>query len=193
MDEPKRWGARRFLTLLAVLFMHAALFVTLTLFGHVDQGAQAPREAVQLTLIEPLPMPQLLAQNPPLRSLNRNTVLRIGATDLDSFAPRLALPATGAVEGSGSGVDWSAEARRALQAYEIRKRQPQPYDVVANEPAEEGWWPRAQHQAGQQFKTAAGDWIVWINDDCYQIATPLVVVSAPGATQSETVCRERPR
>jgi hypothetical protein len=189
----ERGRQRRILTLLAVLLAHAALFVALSLPGRVAQRAGAVPAAVELTLVQPLAMPALRASTQPLRPSSRNTLVRIGATDLDSFAPRLALPAAGAVEGSGSGVDWAAEARRALQAYEIRKRQPQPYDVAAGEPAEEGWWPRAQHHAGQQFKTAAGDWIVWINDDCYQIATPVVVVSAPGAMRSETVCRERPR
>jgi hypothetical protein len=181
------------LTLLAVVLVHAALFVTLHLSARVGRRPAAAMVADVLLLppipAYPLAMPRSVAER--VRPPRIDTLLHVGATDLDSFAPRLAASSAAPLEGSGSGVDWAAEARRALQAYEIRKRQPLPYDAVASEPAEDGWWPRAQHRAGEQFKTAAGDWIVWINDDCYQIATPVTLVAAPGATRAQTVCRVR--
>jgi hypothetical protein len=55
---------------------------------------------------------------------------------------------------------------------------------------EDRWWPRSKHHAGEQYKTPDGDWIVWINDNCYQVATPLMTVSAPGAMLPMTVCRD---
>ena len=91
-------------------------------------------------------------------------------------------------DGSGPGVDWKAEARRALQAYEIRNREPPNDAALSVSPAEETWWPQARHRPGVRYKTANGDWIVWINSSCYQIATSAPSASAPGAMLSETIC-----
>jgi hypothetical protein len=39
-------------------------------------------------------------------------------------------------------VDWAAEARRALQAFEIRNREPAANNSVSrSSPAEQPWWP----------------------------------------------------
>ena len=73
----------------------------------------------------------------------------------------------------GTAVDWAAEARRAVQAFDIRSHLPASNQSVSGSPAEDHWWPRRQHHAGDQFKTANGDWIVWINDSCYQLTGPV--------------------
>jgi hypothetical protein len=85
-------------------------------------------------------------------------------------------------------VDWAAEARRAVQAFEIRSHQPSRNNSVSGSPAEDHWWPRVQHHAGDRFKTANGDWIVWINSSCYQVASSASLAGAPGATLPPTIC-----
>jgi hypothetical protein len=97
-------------------------------------------------------------------------------------------PSAAASNGDGSGVDWRAEARRAVQAYEIRNHEPESSDLVSGSPAEDQWWPRSRHNAGDQYKTANGDWIVWINSSCYQIAIAGGSAYAPGAAGPRTVC-----
>jgi hypothetical protein len=91
--------------------------------------------------------------------------------------------------GRGSGVYWTLEARRALNAFEIRQHQPVVNKSVSTQPEEDNWWPRGPHRAGERFKTADGDWIVWIDANCYQVASPGPSIYAPGATLPRTVCR----
>jgi hypothetical protein len=86
-------------------------------------------------------------------------------------------------------VDWAAEARRALQAFEIRSRQPAGNNSVSrSSPAEQPWWPA--HHPGERVKTADGNWIVWINSSCYQVATSVPSTSGSGP-QPLTVCPKR--
>ena len=40
-----------------------------------------------------------------------------------------------------------------------------------------------------QMKTAGGDWIVWIDDNCYQIASWHSNATASGAVLPQTICR----
>lgn len=189
MSEPDA-RYRRTAILIAVLAGHLALFATLIMTTRFGIPAASKLRAIELLQLPPVPMPAVGSATERLRPITANTVIRIGATDLDSIAPAVTLPAASPVSGSGSGVDWAAEARRALQAYEIRKREPLPYTPVSSEPVEDRWWPRARHRAGEQYKTPDGDWIVWISDQCYQIATTRTTVSAPGAMLPMTVCRE---
>jgi hypothetical protein len=49
------------------------------------------------------------------------------------------------------------------------------------------WWPR-DHHAGDQIKTESGDWIVWINADCYQIASSRSNAATLGAGSARTIC-----
>jgi hypothetical protein len=46
-----------------------------------------------------------------------------------------------------------------------------------------------EHHAGDQMKTASGDWIVWINANCYQIASWHSDAPDFGALSSRTICR----
>jgi hypothetical protein len=97
--------------------------------------------------------------------------------------------ATGPSSGDGSGVDWHAEARRALQAFEIRNRQLSSNKSVSGRPEDDNWLPNAQHRAGEQLKTANGDWIVWINANCYEIASSGPNGYAIGAALPDAICR----
>jgi hypothetical protein len=56
---------------------------------------------------------------------------------------------------------------------------------------EDNWWPQAKHHAGDQFKTANGDWIVWINENCYQVANSNAIAYTPGTTLSQTICHDQ--
>ena len=89
------------------------------------------------------------------------------AFDAPSFA---VAAAPGAAKGEGYGVDWAAEARRALQAFEIRNHKPASNQSVSGGPEEDHWRAGAQHHAGERYKTANGDWIVWVDANCYEIA-----------------------
>ena len=156
MQERERgiggWDRRRTVTLIAVLAGHLALFGTLMMTTRVGTPAASGLRAMELLVLPPVPMPGVRDSTDRLRPMRVNPVIHIGATDIDSFAPAVTLPSSSPVEGSGSGVDWAAEARRALQAYEIRKRQPLNYTPVSSEPVEDRWWPRSQRQAANSTR-----------------------------------------
>ena len=86
-------------------------------------------------------------------------------------------------------MDWRAEARRALQAFEIRTNRRTIGDPTLGMSAEDNW-AQSRHQAGDRYKTDSGDWIVWINSSCYQVASSASTPYAVGGPLPQTVCPE---
>jgi hypothetical protein len=187
MDRSRVWGIPRYVTLLVVLALHMAMLAALMSASRTPLLSVSASPSVELLFLPPATIPKIRAENSRLRRLNGDIAITMAPPVLDSVLPALAPPAPAADgNGSGPGVDWAAEARRALHAFEIRAHQPPRNISVSGSPAEEHWWlPR--HQAGDQFKTASGDWIVWINASCYQLATS-AATSAPGPTLPRTFC-----
>lgn len=175
---------RRSYTLLAVLVLHLAVLSWLVLARPARLAANpggAPLEVVQ---IAPVARPKV-----------HLTYLR--RSDLSARMPISPLPPaltanvqTGTQSSKpgndGSAVDWTAEAHRALKAYEIRRDRP-PANVIAGATRDE-WWPQRGHHAGDRYKTDSGDWIVWINSNCYQIADWHASDPAAAAAPPHTVC-----
>jgi hypothetical protein len=107
---------------------------------------------------------------------------------LDSLSFPLSQAPASSTNGEGSDVDWSAEARRALQAFEIRNHQPSGSKSISGGPEEDRWRSNAQHHAGDKFKTANGDWIVWLNSSCYEIASAGSSAYAHSVPRTEPIC-----
>lgn len=173
------------MTLLVVLTLHLALIAALVM----SQTGSLPTStvhSVELLFLPPVHLPKVRSENAPPRRLSGDTAITIAPPALDS--PSTSPAAGSSSDGSGSGVDWAAEARRALQAFEIRNHQPLSNKSVSSEPADDNWWPRARHHAGEQFKTANGDWIVWINASCYQVASSNLSAYALGTALPQTIC-----
>ena len=84
-------------------------------------------------------------------------------------------------------MNWSAEAHRAVRAYEIRRNQSSNSALSVSSSLDEMGF--REHHAGDQMKTAGGDWIVWINDNCYQVAGWRSNATAAGAVLPQTICR----
>jgi hypothetical protein len=186
MDESE-WGFQRYVTLLVVAAFHAALLAVLLMASRVGNLVLPTSVPIEVMFISPATLPRIRSEHPRPRHLSGDTAISITPPVLDS-APSAQSPPTSGSDGNGSGVDWIAEARRAVRAYDIRSHQPPLNDSVSGSPAEDTWWPRAPHHAGEQFKTANGDWIVWINSSCYQIAASVSPSYVPGASPPQTIC-----
>jgi hypothetical protein len=189
MDQSKRWGLTRYGALLLVLAAHVVLL--LILMRESAQTSAAQNQPLELLYLQPPKRPTIRAEVSRPKRLTADTALSIVPPVLDSIDPAQ-LPSASLSDGNGQGVDWKAEARRAVQAFEIRTREPPDYDGLSGSPAEEHWWPRTQHRPGTPFKTASGDWIVWINDHCYQVASSATHAFALGAQLPPTVCTAEP-
>jgi hypothetical protein len=184
MQEPHGWKLPKYLTLLVVLGLHAAFLAMLI------EGSRAPMlrvpasPPIEVMVVSPAPQPKIRAENSRPR-LSGYTAIAIAAPELDANS---LTPSASGSNGSGSGVNWAAEARRAVRAFDIRNHQPPVHDALSSSPAEDNWWPRAQHHAGDQYKIANGDWIVWINASCYQIAGSGPPAYVNDAQLPRTVC-----
>jgi hypothetical protein len=193
MAESKVWGIRRYVTLLTVLAVHGAFFAALTVLSIPRRSPLVIPQSVELLLLPPPRVLPVASRNfpsrrvrgvppivPPPPVLDFTALITPGsATDMPSSA----------ADGNGRGVNWAAEARRALMAFEIRNHQPKSEIATSGSAVEDHWWPRSSHRAGDQFKTAGGDWIVWINSNCYQIAQSASNAAALSAPPPPTICR----
>lgn len=187
MDQSEGWGHSRYVTLAAVIVMHWALVAAFLMYTGTQDHSLAAERPVEVLFFPPADKPKIRPDNFRPKRLVGDNSISIAPPAIDSLLPSPSSDAS-ATDGTGAGVDWRAEARRALQAYEIRSRLPPSRDSLSNSPAEENWWPQARRRAGAPFKTAAGDWIVWINSNCYQVATSESHSYTLGAMLPRTVC-----
>jgi len=188
MVESDSWELRRCGILLVVLTLHAALFAALLLTSRTGSRQAPTTHSVELLFLPPVPPQKVRAEFVAARRLSADLALKVVPSEVHFPTLAMAAPPAGSSDGTGSRVDWAAEARRALQAFEIRNHEPPRNDAISSAPREDDWWPRTAHRAGDEFKTPNGDWIVWINASCYRVAGTRPSGYAPGATLSHAIC-----
>jgi hypothetical protein len=180
-----KWDLSRSVILFVVLTLHLAMLALLATASRAGGPATLAERAVELLYLPPDPIPKIRSENARPRRLNGGTAIIVAPPALDSSG--LSAPSSSPSSGNGSGIDWPAEARRAVQAFDIRNHRAPQDEPDSGGPAEEHWWPR--HHAGEQFKTANGDWIVWVNESCYRVASS--GAHLPAAALPPTVCPGR--
>ncbi|HEX4151584.1 MAG TPA: hypothetical protein VHY75_05175 [Steroidobacteraceae bacterium] len=183
MAESGPWGSSRFIAVLVVLALHLAV-VLLLLTAPGAPPMIAADSPLELVFIPPTKAPKMLADSARPKHLRVDVGISVAPPDLDGLAP--AAPATQA-DGAGPGVNWAAEARRALMAYEIRRDQGVEHTNLGLTPWD-GWLPDRQRRPGASMRTESGDWIVWINGSCYQIASWHHGAPAREAAKPPTLC-----
>jgi hypothetical protein len=172
MDESIGWGLSRYVTLLVVVTLHVILIAALMMTPRTSSLSTSTDYSVELLFLRPVNFPKVRSENARPRRLSGDTAVPIAPPILGEVpSPSLSLRPASSSDGGGFGVDWAAEARRALQAFEIRNYQPPISNSISRRPWEENDWPQVQHQAGDRFRTANGDWMVWINASCYELAS----------------------
>jgi hypothetical protein len=172
-------------TLFLVMVLHVAI-LALILAASRTLSIDAAQRPIELVFLAPLKSPRVMVEN--ARPRNLGTSLAVTpAPPVPNSALQLGSPYPS--DGHGSAVNWAAEARRAVRAFEIRENQPtNSYQSVASSLGEQD---PLGHHSGDQMKTANGDWIVWINANCYQIASWHSSVTALGAFSPQTICRDQ--
>lgn len=187
MGAPQAPDRRRYVILAWVLCAHVALLAALlTLPPSAPAGSTA--NPLKLLYLPPTPAAKIRPNNFRPQRLGLDTLVSIappvpGSLDM--------APASSGADGNGVGVDWRAEARRAVQAFEIRNNKDRNSPAPSRVTTTDEWWPWAQHHAGEEYKTAGGDWIVWINSSCYQIARAKSPDAGLGTVLPETVCPDK--
>jgi hypothetical protein len=189
MDDANVRGRSRPIIFLVVLALHMAILALLVSASRTLSVRVPTEHSIEVMIIPPTKAPKVRAENTRPERLSTNIAIALAPPVLNSS---LQSGASSSPDGHGSAVNWAAEAHRALRAFEIRRDQPPSSAISVSSPLED-WWP-GEHRAGDQFKTDSGDWIVWINANCYQIAT--WHSNAIGASPPRTICpphRRTPR
>jgi hypothetical protein len=189
MKESSRRQATRYAAAAAVLAVHLVLIAALTMAPRTGNRA-ARANAVELVFVAPADPPRVrVTANLPRRG--RQMALTVEPPVLESLSFGASSAPASSANGDSTGVDWTAEARRALQAFEIRGRQHSASQSVSGRPEDDRWPQRAQHHAGERFKTENGDWMVWIDANCYEIARA-AAGAAHVAPLTEPICEDHP-
>lgn len=170
--------------LFIVLALHVAT-LALLLAGsrtlHIAGAAEHPIELVRLPPVKP-PALRLANTRPQRWSTDIAVALAPPALNSSSQSGPGSAP-----DGQGPGVNWAAEAHRAVRAFEIRTHQTGNSALSVSSALDVSG--SREHHSGDQMKTASGDWIVWINADCYQIASWRSDAPASGPISPRVICR----
>jgi hypothetical protein len=171
-------------TVLVIVFaLHLATLALLLAQSRTVHIAGAA-ESIELVFLPPVNPPQVRIENPRPQRWSTNIAAALVPPLLNSSTQ------TGpgsAPEGQGPAVTWAAEAHRAVRAFEIRGHQTSNSALSVSSSLDESG--SREHHAGDQMKTTNGDWIVWINANCYQIASWHSDAPAVGAISPKTICR----
>jgi hypothetical protein len=187
MRESSSCRASRMITLIAVTALHVGIVALLLMASSVRRMPDSTHSPLELVYIPTLSPPPVRAESGrPQRLLADLSLPPVSPVPPVLLSASPGAPSAG-VGSRGAGVDWLAEAHRAIRAYEIRRDQPSENALSGKSPAND-WWPQQGPHAGDQFKTEAGDWIVWINAECYKVASWHSVDPALNDSLQQIVC-----
>jgi hypothetical protein len=164
MDQQNAWGSRS-LILAALLAAHLGLLAWAMLASRTSVVGAAAEVPINLVSLPPIQFPRVYAEHTYLEPMRTNIAVGV---EPPLFASSAQSGSEAASEGRGSAVNWAAEAHRAVRAYEIRRDHPRTSAITVSMSWED--WVLREHRPGERFKTEGGDWIVWINANCYQVA-----------------------
>jgi hypothetical protein len=151
---------------MGILIGHAALIGAILAANRVLKTVPDAEAAVEVLLLPRPELPRVRSVAPPPRYLQLDQLNpRTPPLLVNLRAQQETAPGSTAI-GIGAGVDWVAEARRAVRANDIRNEYS---NYVSDKAATRDWWPET-HRAGAMYKTANGDWIVWVNSSCWFVA-----------------------
>jgi hypothetical protein len=169
-EESKGWGGSRYSILIVVLMLHAALIAALLVLLQARKPLRPAADSLELVFLAPVSPPKVRISQMALPGPRADIPLEFVPRVIDTSPIPMSAAGSSSLNGP-SGVDWTAEARRALQAFEIRSHQLSGNKSVSARPEEDNWIPSGHHHAGEQLRIANGDWIVWIDANCYKVAS----------------------
>ena len=148
-----------------VLALHLAALAVLLAYSQTQKSRGADERAIELVALPRVQPPQLKFDHTQVQRWSTNIVVAIAPPLINSSSQS---GPGAAPDGRGPAVNWAAEAHRAVRAFEIRGHQTKNSALSVSSSLDETG--SREHHAGDQLKTSSGDWIVWINANCYQVA-----------------------
>ena len=151
---------------MAVMALHLAIVALLCMGSHSVPGFPPAAAGIEVMILPPPKLPTARADGAHLQRMKIDVGISLAPPSLDASWQS---EAAGGSDGGTPGVNWAAEARRAVKAFEIRRDQQVTHDTLGIS-LWDSWLARQPHHAGERLRTDNGDWIVWIDSDCYQVA-----------------------
>jgi hypothetical protein len=183
-----RWAFKssRLFTLLVVLGLHLGLIAWLVAGSTSSPVGVAVDSPLELVFLPPVKFPQALADVAHPKHVKVSVGISLVPPSLDSDLPSAPAPIS-QNGGGGAGVNWTAEAHRAVKAFEIRRDEHVIHSALGTS-AWDGWPSPGEHHAGDKYRTESGDWVVWIDSNCYQIASWRDGTPVREETPPQTIC-----
>jgi hypothetical protein len=162
---PKTWGLRRGIAFAAVVGLHAGLVITLTAAFRTPTSPSSSTQFISALIFLSAPLAPAASSN------RRRPRVANKTSPAAPLEPPTPLPAViGFPPGADTVIDWAAEARRAAAGvtgpHNVREFGRTPSAGSGQAPLRS---PPA-HQAGEQYRTEDGAWIVWVSDRCYIVS-----------------------
>jgi hypothetical protein len=164
--ESRAQSASRWSAVIAVLALHLGVVALLLMERRSPPGVLSADPAIEVMFLPPVKMPTARADGAHLQRLKLDIGLSLAPPSVDSSWPSAS---AGGSDGGTPGINWTAEARRAVRAFEIRRDQQVTHGTLGIS-LWDSWLARQPHHAGERLRTDSGDWVVWIDSDCYQVA-----------------------
>jgi hypothetical protein len=184
MVEPNTGTTTRPLIFFVVLALHLAVLALL--LARSTRIVESTKQPIELVFVAPVKPPKVLVEKIRPQRLSTDIAIALAPPVLNSS---LQTGPSSAPDGRGSAVNWLAEAHRAVRAFEIRRDQTSNSALSVSSSLDA--LGSREHHAGERFKTDSGDWIVWINANCYQVASWHAGAPALGAISPQTICRNQ--
>lgn len=163
MGGPKTRGLRRGIAFAAVVALHAGL-VILTVALRTPTSPSASTEFITALIVLSAPLPPAASSNRRRPQLADETSPAAPLEPPTTPPPVISFPI-----GADTAIDWVAEARRAAAAVTGARK----VREFGRNPADSGQAPLRSspaHEAGEQYRTEDGAWIVWVSDHCYIVS-----------------------
>jgi hypothetical protein len=185
MVEPSLRTTSRPTILFIVVALHLAVLALLLQSMRNQKTARLAEHPLQLVYLQPTKTAMVHVDNVRPQQLSTNIAVAVSPLPLNASGQA---GAGAAPDGRGNAVNWTAEAHRAVRAYEIRRNQGSNRALSVSSSLDAVG--ASEHHAGDKFKTESGDWIVWINADCYQVASWHADSTVLDAISPQTICRK---
>ena len=163
MGGPNTWTLRRVIVVGAVAALHAGLLIILTISVRPTTRRSSPADFITTFISLPSPpapavsnrRPQVPEENAPISPVEPLSI---------------PLPQISVQIGADTSIDWDSEARRAADAATGTAHTRE----FGRTPVAPPWLGPSRsalkHQAGEQYRSDTGEWIVWVSDRCYIVS-----------------------
>ena len=167
MEDTSDSRSPRFLILLGVIAFHAVILSWLLAASRYPLDLTSPDRFVELFLVPP---PNIQPKGRPLSALVLPPERHLPPLPSDALTEVVPLPASPTEGEATRDVDWGEEVHRAAETAADDGSTFAGNDKPDSVSSRSSRFPAPRHHAGEQFRLDTGDWVVWVNDDCYQVS-----------------------